>query len=25
METHLWYKHHLESVFCIECEGEGSH
>lgn len=21
-ETHIWYKHHLESVYCIEGEGE---
>lgn len=21
-ETHLWYKHHLESVYCIEGDGE---
>lgn len=21
-ETYIWYKHHLESVFCIEGEGE---
>ena len=21
-ETHIWYKHHLEAVYCIEGEGE---
>ena len=21
-ETHIWYKHHLESVYCIEGKGE---
>jgi L-ectoine synthase len=21
-ETYIWYKHHLEAVFCIEGEGE---
>lgn len=21
-QTHIWYKHHLEAVFCIEGEGE---
>ncbi|SDB81438.1 ectoine synthase [Shouchella lonarensis] len=21
-ETHLWYQHHLEAVYCIEGEGE---
>lgn len=21
-ETHIWYKHHLEAVFCFEGEGE---
>lgn len=21
-ETHIWYKHHLESVYCMEGEGE---
>jgi L-ectoine synthase len=21
-ETHIWYRHHLEAVFCIEGEGE---
>ncbi|HQL01437.1 MAG TPA: ectoine synthase [Smithellaceae bacterium] len=21
-ETHIWYKHHLEAVFCVEGEGE---
>ncbi|HQI23528.1 MAG TPA: ectoine synthase, partial [Smithella sp.] len=20
-ETHIWYKHHLEAVFCVEGEG----
>ena len=22
METHIWYKHHLEAVYCIEGTGE---
>jgi len=21
-ETHIWYKHHLEAVYCVEGEGE---